>query len=400
LTTADGGEAKHGAIRTLTRCRACYAGSAAWRSVLALEPMPLAGQFCTSLEAATAADKFPLSWIQCTRCGLVQVLEDIDDALLFREYNYASSTVGGLVRHFEEYAAALATEYREHSRLSVLEIGCNDGVLLKRLPAGWRLVGIDPSDVARRGADNRYELVNAPFTEALATTLPGAGTFDVVTASNCMAHIHDLRDVLSGVHRVLRVGGDFFIEVHDLDATRGGQWDTIYHEHKAEWSERSLVRCLSALGFEVVSFERLPLHGGLLRGRFRKAAKGGPLEGDAPLESFDRLRAAYLGRRDTAVYRAASATQAGGGSIAAYGASGRANVWLNQLPELRFRYIVDESPLRCGKWIPATGTPIVPREHMARNPPDVCVITAWNYASDIMAKNADYRGRWLKTFED
>lgn len=400
MTPTEVHEAPRDAVRTLTRCRGCYAGPTSWREVLTLDPMPLAGQFCSSLEEARVATKFPLSWIQCTRCALVQVLEDIDDAVLFRKYNYASSTVGGLVRHFEQYARLLIDEFGATRPVSLLEVGCNDGVLLNQLPDAWRLVGVDPSDVALSAAGGRYALVNTPLTEKLAEDLPGSGTFDLVTASNCLAHIHDLRDVLCGVHRLLRDGGLFVVEVHDLDATRKGQWDTIYHEHKAEWSERSLVRCLSSLGFELVAIERLPLHGGLLRGRFRKVAGRIPLSEGAPLESFDLLRAAYLGRRETAVYREVSVTCAAGGSVAAYGASGRANVWLNQLPELEVRYIVDESPLRCGKWIPATGTPIVPRAHLERFPTDVCVITAWNYAADIMAKNNGYRGRWLKTFEE
>jgi len=45
--------------------------------------------------------------------------------------------------------------------------------------------------------------------------------------------------------------------------------------------------------------------------------------------------------------------------IAAYGAAGRATVYLNQMSELPFRFIVDESQLRLGKFVPGTGTPIV-----------------------------------------
>jgi C-methyltransferase C-terminal domain len=199
---------------------------------------------------------------------------------------------------------------------------------------------------------------------------------------------------------VLRDGGEFVIEVHDLDATRSGQWDTIYHEHKVEWSERSLLRCLAPLGFALVELTRLPLHGGLLRARFRKenGARSSAVT-NAELESFEQLRGAYLGRRDTPTYRALSADASAGRSISAYGAAGRANVWLNQLPELPVRYIVDESPLRAGKWIPVTATPVVPRARLEEAPTDVCVITAWNYAADIIAKNPAYHGRWAPTFE-
>src|SRR5438105_11161625 len=98
-----------------------------------MDPMPLAGLFCRTRDEAHAAPVFPLTWIRCGACGLVQVLEDVSDDILFQEYSYASSSVGGLVRHFEEYADFLAQRYGGSSAIALLEIGCNDGVLLRRL---------------------------------------------------------------------------------------------------------------------------------------------------------------------------------------------------------------------------------------------------------------------------
>ena len=65
-----------------------------------MDPMPLAGQFCSDSQEALEAHCLPLSWVLCHQCGLVQVVEDVDESTLFRRYNYASSTVSGLVKHF------------------------------------------------------------------------------------------------------------------------------------------------------------------------------------------------------------------------------------------------------------------------------------------------------------
>jgi SAM-dependent methyltransferase len=385
------------AFDIIRSCRGCSSPRADWPVVFRMEPMPLAGQFCATREEAQTAARYPLTWVQCPRCALVQVLEDIDDALLFTSYNYASSTVPGLVRHFEQFAAALAARYGR-SGIRLLEIGCNDGVLLRRLPIEWQLTGVDPSDVARQSEARGDTLVNEPFSWRLAQALPERARYDVVTGSNCLAHVTDLGDIFRGVHALLRPGGEFIIEVHDLDATlAGAQWDTVYHEHKAEWSESSLRRCLAYAGFDAVSVERLPLHGGLLRAIFRKAAPqviGSPEGADV----FAGLRHAYERRRETPTYRAAAALVAQGGSVCAYGASGRANVWLNQLPELRVEYVVDESPLRAGRWLPAVCTPVVPPSTFRERPADACVITAWNYAADIRRKHPEFAGQWLQTF--
>jgi SAM-dependent methyltransferase len=384
--------------QAITRCRGCHADTGRLREALRLDPMPLAGQFCASLEEAQAALVFPLTWLQCVDCGMLQVLEDVSDDLLFKRYNYASSTVGGLVRHFEAYAAYLAQRVGVSREARVLEIGCNDGVLLRRLPTSWRRVGVDPSDVAKAAVDRDYELISAPFTSRLAREMAPRGKFDVITASNCLAHISDIRDVLFGIKELLADDGRAVIEVHDLDELlRLNQWDTIYHEHKAEWSERSLRQCLARVGLRLVDLMRLPLHGGLLRATFIHS-KEAEAPAAAPLEDLSSLRLAYQRRRETKAYRLLAEAASRKVRISAYGAAGRANVWLNQVPELGFEYVVDDSPMRAGKILPVVRIPIVPRRHFREAPADYCLITAWNYADDIKRQNPEYSGQWLTAF--
>lgn len=369
-----------------------------------MNEMPLAGGFCATREGARQASRFPLTWVQCDHCRLVQVLEDVPDELLFSKYNYASSTVQGLVRHFTGFAQVLAEHHGHGGPLRYLEIGCNDGVLLKRLPAGWDLVGVDPSDVAAEAARStvRYKLHQTPFSTRFVTTHDLQNSFDVISGSNCLAHISDLEDVFQAAYSALRIGGHFWVEVHDLDALLNlSQWDTIYHEHKAEWSAESLRLCLSRLGFEHLRTDRVALHGGLLRACYRKGSQ--PRQNLVPSidisERLMALRTAYARRYDTAAVKLLRAAQKAGKRAIAYGAAGRATVYLNQLPELEFEYVVDESPLRSGKFIPGVATPIVPLACFCEDAPALCLVTAWNYKDDIIRKHPAYTGEWLTAFE-
>ncbi len=389
----------------INRCRGCRAKSDALDLVLTMSPMPLAGLFCDTQEEARNAPRFPLSWLYCRRCGLVQVGEDVADCDLYKKYHYASSSVPTLVRHFERYAAALAARYGESSPIQLLEIGCNDGVLLRKLPAGWKLTGVDPSDVARNAATfngERYNLAPRAFTPTLVEEMRWTESWDIVTGSNCLAHISNLEEVFVGVSMALKPSGWFWVEVHDLAALlKGDQWDTIYHEHKAEWSESSLKHCLEKVGFDLREVQRLPLHGGILRCCFQKTktAKESPTAERRSLKKdLAKLREAYANRRQISPVQELIKAQEQGLPIAAYGASGRANVYLNQMPELRFSYIVDDAPLRQNRFLPGTATPIVNPSILRKKPPAKVLITAWNCREDIVRKNADFSGQWLSAF--
>jgi len=384
-------------MRRLTSCRGCYAPASGFEEILRFEPMPLVGDFSPSADEARHLPRYAFTLIYCTGCGLVQVLEDIDAQILFGTYHYKSSSIPGVVRHFSDYASELGRRYAG-DRTAVLEVGCNDGVLLSRLPAGWRRVGVDPSDVAAHAADGTYQLVNRHFTSALAADVAADGPFDLVVSSNCVAHVSDIRDTFLGMSRVLREGGDMWIEAHDLDAVLNGQWDALYHEHKAYWSVDSMAHCAALHGFELQEVFRLPVHGGLLRIRFRKRSTVSDPGRVAARPSFERVLGAYERRRSSPVYKTIERLTASGARVAGYGASGRAAVWFNQLPELRFSYVVDDSPLRANTWMPGVALPVVEGGIFKAQPPDACVITAWNYAEDIRQRNPWFKGTWLQNF--
>jgi len=138
----------------------------------------------------------------------------------------------------------------------------------------------------------------------------------------------------------------------------------------------------------------------LLRVRFRRDPSATEFSGKA-LESesgLDDIQRAYDRRAETPAALRLERFLQEGRPIAAYGAAGRANVYLNQLRHLRFNYIVDESPLRCGKFIPQTETPIVTPAEMIQHPPVACLITAWNHRDDIVRKYPGHSWEWLTAF--
>lgn len=118
--------------------------------------MPLANAFVAP-DVADHEERFPLDVLRCRICGLVQLSVVVRPDVLFRQYLYASSASPPMVEHFADLADELASRFAPPGSL-VVEIGSNDGVLLRPLAArGVRALGVEPASNLAAAA-NAYGL--------------------------------------------------------------------------------------------------------------------------------------------------------------------------------------------------------------------------------------------------
>ena len=215
----------------VARCAFCESQSL--QSVVDFGKVALAGGFLKPDQFADE-QRFPLRVFFCNDCHAVQILDVVDTRILFANYFYFSSATRTLREHFADYASEVAARFLDPRRSTVVEIGCNDGVLLKPLADhGVRtLVGVDPaSNIVSTIADKRLNVVNDFFSEAVAADIAGRyGKADLIVANNVYAHIPDIRGVTRGIHELLRDDGVFVFEAHYLGKiVHEMQYDMIYH---------------------------------------------------------------------------------------------------------------------------------------------------------------------------
>ncbi len=369
-----------------TVCRAC--GSSSLFEVLDLGKMPLAGDFRPMGETN---ELYPLAIDGCETCGVLQVRETVPSSLLFHpRYCYGSSTVPGLVRHFEHYAVeAASANFDNKNPQLLLEVGCNDGVFLQPLKkAGYRVVGIDASEnVAKmaqsRGLDVHVGFFNQESAKALRSQY---GLFDVVTCSNVFAHNPQVKEFIEAVNLLLKPTGEFWVEVHSAHGLYEGlQWDCFYHEHCFYWTIHALVYFMEKTGYLLKNYQLTPMHGGALRAVF---SRGGTL---TPVreKKISTKQWVDFGKRCKKSKSQIQSRLADLPLRYAYGAAGRAVVLINWtgIAE-RLQFVVDGSPLRYGKAIPNTRVPIISEDEFFRKSDlnEWCFVTAHNYLSDIRQK--------------
>ena len=395
-------------------CQLC--GSRELTLILSLAPTPPANAFVPESALDQEQECFPLDVFHCEDCHHTQLTDVVDPAVLFENYVYVSGTSPAFVRHFEDYATKVIERFSPSADGLVVDIGSNDGTLLRFFQnAGMRVLGIDPArEIAATATADGIETLPNFFTPALAREIVDArGKAAVVTANNVFAHADDLKSIAEGIAALLAPDGVFVFEVSYLvDVFEDVLFDTIYHEHMAYHSVGPLQRFFNSIGMEFFAAERIPSHGGSLRGYVQLA--DGPYQNDGSVESLLAVERALgldssatlkdfgaridrLGKTFTDVIRE---LQAAGNTIAGYGAPAKATTLLYHfgIEPGTLDFIVDDSPLKQGLYSPGLHIPVVPAEILLERQPDILVILAWNFAEVIMEKNAGFAekgGRFL-----
>jgi methylation protein EvaC len=356
--------------------------------------------------------KFPLRLYFCHDCFAVQVIDNIPDEQLFKHYFYFSSSISTLREHFQEYANEITSRFLETKDATVLEFGCNDGVLLKPLAGqGIRtVIGVDPAEnVISTIDDPSITKVNDFFTEIVAEDIVAEhGRVDIIMANNVYAHIPDIQGTTRAIARTLTDEGVFVFEVHYLGKVITElQYDMIYHEHLYYYSLLSAIKHFERYNMMVFDVKPVSIHGGSLR--FYVCKNGSRhstsvskavimLEAEERTKCFDHYITFQSFSSIVAVHRLELITfleklRKQGHTIAGYGASGRANTIIQYcgINHDHLDYIIDDAPAKVGFYTPGSHFKICSNSLLNQpNYPDYILIFAWSFLNEIRKKNTNY----------
>ncbi len=387
-------------------CRLC--DSRELQLAMPLAASAIADAYLPASRAAETSNRYPLDLYLCTACGHLQLLDVVRADILFRDYTYRTANSLGLMEHFRRYAEKIYTLAAPSSQSLAVEIGSNDGTLLRFFQQrGMRVIGVDPArHIAREATAAGIETLAEFFTlELAAGVVQEHGRAAIVAANNVFAHADSLGDVAEGVRALLAPNGLFVFEVSYLfDILERLLFDTVYHEHLCYHSVHPLARFLARHGMQLIAVERLPTKGGSIRCIAQSA--GGPREVDASvpellaaeeaqglgrLETFQRF-AARINTIKEEVRDTLRGFRSRGVQIAGFGASATVTTLLHhfELPEF-LEFLVDDNPSKWGLVSPGHHLPIQSPQALAEQRIGCVVILAWAYAGNIMDNHRDFQ---------
>lgn len=380
------------------KCRSCEAKIEPFFS---LGAMPLVNSFLKK-EEIPSEKKYDLTVCFCPNCFLVQLQTVVSPDELFSHYLYFSSVSRSIVEHSQKTAEHLARRLHLTKESLVLEVGSNDGVLLRCFKEqGIQILGVDPArNIAEQANQEGIRTIPAFFNLALASELAEKKGVqaDLIYGANVFAHVPEIVDFLNGVKTVLSPRGSAVFEFPYLAGLMEGKFDTIYHEHVFYYSVLALENVCRRTGLALYDIEMLPTQGGSLRvflshaGAFpihelvhERAAKE-RANGYETIETYQQVSARAEATKEKLLALLNDAKRAGK-TVAGYSAPAKGNILLNYfgISNEQLSFIVDKAPAKQGLYTPGTHMLVEHPDVITGRMPDYLLVLCWNIADEVIA---------------
>lgn len=393
-------------VNELKECLAC--GSAKLVPLLDLGMQPPANSYKDKPE--DVQQSFPLAVNRCTECFHVQLTHVVNPDILYKNYLYVSGTSTTMKEHFEwfaKYAAETFWTYSNGPAGTVLDIGCNDGSQLDafknvyKKPQTFITYGVDPAENLYPISAKKHNVYCGYFNKQYVENNQSKieGSMDIIVAQNVFAHNPNPLEFLRLARKCLYRDGLLFIQTSQADMILNNEFDTIYHEHISFYNIKSMNELCKRADMNLVDVVKCPLHG---NSYIFVIAKSPEIERPLHIENLISMEAkAGLYSEETykkyaekclAVTKELKETIQGysrsevGALVVGYGAAAKGMTLLN-FSGIKLDYIIDDNPLKQGKFTPGSNIPIVSSEKL-RDFSDgaVFVPLAWNFFDEIKVK--------------
>ena len=257
--------------------------------------------FKTVKDYTVSGESFTLS--RCNSCGLIFTNPRPDKNSIggyYQSEDYISHTNSkkGILNNTYQLVRKYSINKKyslirnfsgEDSTRSLLDIGCGTGEFLAYCKEnGFKFIGIEPSESARKLAKENHDLAVFDLPELAAIE---SETFDVITMWHVLEHVHDLNPTIQTVKRLLKPGGYYFVAVpnpESFDAGKyGSQWAAFdVPRHLFHFAPATMKKIMIASGLQYIASKPMKMDAYYVSLLSEKYASGKALDVLSALRSF------------------------------------------------------------------------------------------------------------------
>lgn len=375
---------------TRTTCRICDGQK--------LEPVVSLGSQAIAEWNGQAPVRVPLEVIRCLDCDLLQLRHTTNPFLLWNEnYGYRS----GVNQTMRDHLKGIANQTEKEAGLKrgdiAIDIGCNDGTLLKNYSSGIVRVGFEPSPNVGTYAvkDQSVDCLFGEFFNADSFVRQfGEHSAKAITAISMFYDLDDPNRFVYDLKRCLTPDGVIVVQQNYVGGMIAqNAVDNICHEHLEYYCLHTMQNLLKRHGLEVYRVEENNLNGGSFR---TFIANKGVRETERSVsemiskENFDYDGFAQRSKDNATKLHDFVKDETGKGKrIYIYGASTRGNT-LVQFAQIEgmCQKALERNPDKWGKEY--NGAIMVSEEEGRRDNPDFFLILPWFFLNEFLNREKEY----------
>jgi NDP-4-keto-2,6-dideoxyhexose 3-C-methyltransferase len=350
--------------------------------------------------------KAPLELIRCADCGLIQLKHTFPRTDLYRHYWYRSGISKTMRLALADVAVKAYQVATPNSGDIVLDIGANDGTLLRSYPnSRLRLVGFEPAQNLVEDARKETDWVfndffgSRPFHEKF-----GNERAKIVTSVAMFYDLADPNGFVSDVVECLAPDGVWVVQQNYLASMlEKNGFDNIGHEHLEYYSLATMEKLLRRHGLEIFDVEVNDVNGGSFRtyackkGAFDIRKSVGLLREKEDHLQLDRAGvyrtfASHIRKVKAELNKLVRNEVKIGKTVYVYGASNRGNTILQYcgLDHRVIKKATDANPEKWGRKTVGTKIPIISKEEARKDNPDYFLILPHHFLEEIRREEQDY----------
>ncbi len=351
--------------------------------------------------------QYPLVLVLCSDCLLLQLKHTTPASLLYTErYGYKSGINQTMNKELKEIAEnALSVYGKIKKNMILVDIGANDGTLLKNYPPDSTKIAVEPiKKLAAEAKKHAAIVINDFFHYASYKKAMKTKKADIITVISCFYDMEEPNTFLHDITKILAKNGVLVIQQNYLKAMLTlNAFDNIVHEHLEYYSLHSLNNLLKKHNLEVFAVEETPINGGSFRTYIafkgkREIAKSVhdllnqekelALDTKAPYHLF--AKRVKDNKKMLKLFIEKEVKR--GKTIYIYGASTRGNTLL-QYFDLNTKFIkkaVERNSEKWGKKIASVGIPIISEAQARKEKPDYMLVLPWFFKNEFIKREKAY----------
>ncbi len=344
--------------------------------------------------------KCPLTLLYCKKCTLIQLSHIAPQELMYRRFYWYKS---GVTQTMRDGLRELYSSSLKHIKLNnkdvILDIGANDGTLLKYYKKKYITIGCEPAKNLTKSLRKNcnYSLENfwsyKNFLKIINKN--NLSKPKIITAIGMFYDLENPNTFINDAAKALHDDGIFIAQLMCLKTMiEKNDIGNICHEHIEFYSLKSLKFLFENNGLEIFKIEENNINGGSYRIYCKKFSKGSIKLKNENVELMMKQFVRRAKKNKFEMRKFLKTQIQRNKKIFLYGASTKGNTLLQYygLNSSVIPYASERSPEKWGKFTVGSGIKIISEQEARKLNPDYFLVTPWGFIKEFVKRES----KWLK----